>query len=69
MITAEMNMGRRLDETCNSNNEKYGDEVLYTAWAGMPQVGNALKGLAATAQSATNNARAAFSSLFYAIRD
>lgn len=28
----EMRSAKLLDETCNSNNEAYGDEVFYGAW-------------------------------------
>ena len=69
MIAADMNLGRRLDEACNKNNDKYDDEVLYTAWVGMRPLGQTLKGIASSAQEATSNVRAAFSNLFYAIRD
>jgi len=32
----ETNSAKVLDETCNSNNEAYSDEVLYAAWAQPP---------------------------------
>jgi len=30
--------GKLLDEACNQFNERYGDEVLYAAWAEPPRI-------------------------------
>lgn len=35
--TMEMESGKVLDEACNSNNDAYSDEGLYTAWLHAPQ--------------------------------